>query len=314
MEVFSIALIAVGVLLAAAVPGYLLMKKGVISEACIPGFSKILIYICQPCLAIYTFKSAEYSPQKLVDIGIFACLAIAIPTVMLASVFAAVNKKSREEVIYRIITIASAFGNCAFFGIPIIEALFPVEVAKEVILYTTVYSVMMNITGWTVGSAIISRNTKYISLKKIILNPAFLGTAAALVLFIFEIPVQKDLLSMITSAAKMATPLSMLVMGMRLATMKEFGLFLNYRLYLTVALKQFALPLLAFLAVFFLPIDPTLGSVFFIISACPVAAVVLSYSEMVGEGQKEAAGVLLLGTVLSIVTLPIMALLLPLLG
>ena len=40
----------------------------------------------------------------------------------------------------------------------------------------------------------------------------------------------------------------------------------------------------------------------------------LSYSEMVGEGQKDAAAILLLGTLLSVVTLPVMSLLLPLLG
>ncbi len=314
MQVFSVSLIAVAVLILAAIPGYLLVKKKVLGEECIPGFSKILVYICQPCLAVYTFKSAEYSADKLIDIGIFAILAALIPSAVMALVFLAVNKRSKTNVIYRIITVASSFGNCAFFGIPIIEALFAAEVAKEVILYTTVYSMMMNITGWTVGSAIISRNTKYISIKKIIINPATLGTALALILFVLEIPVQSDLLSMITAAAKMATPLSMIVMGMRLATMKLGALFTDYRLYITVALKQLAMPLLAFLVLLLLPIDGTLKSVFFIISACPVAAVVLSYSEMVGEGQKSAANVLLLGTLLSIITLPMMTLLLPLLA
>ncbi|MBR2466652.1 MAG: AEC family transporter [Clostridia bacterium] len=312
MQVFFIALVAVAVLVAAAIPGYLLVKKKIVGEECIPGFSKILVYVCQPCLAVYTFKSAEYSVEKLVDIGIFAILATVVPFLIMGTVFLFVNKKSKEQTVYRIVTIASSFGNCAFFGIPIIEALFPPEVAKEVILYTTVYSMMMNITGWTVGSAIISRDIKYISVKKIFLNPAVLGTALALVLFIGEIPVQKDLLSMITAAAKMATPLSMMILGMRLATMRVGEIFSDYRIYLTVAIKQLVMPVVAFAFVFFLPIDPTLGSVFFIISACPVAAVVLTYSEMVGEGQRNAASMLLAGTLLSVVTLPIMTFLLPL--
>lgn len=314
MQVFSITLVAVAVLLAAAVPGYLLMKKKILPEACIPGFSKVLVYICQPCLAVYTFKSADYSPERLLDVGIFALLAAFVPSLMLAGAYLTVSRKCRGEVIYRVITIACAFGNCAFFGIPIIEALFAPEVAKEVILYTTVYSMMMNITGWTVGSAIISRDTRYISIKKILINPATLGTALALLLFVLEIPMQKDLFSMISSGAKMATPLSMLVMGMRLATVKPGSIFTDYRKYITVAAKQLLMPLVAFVAVWLLPIDPTLGSVFFVISACPVAAVVLSYSEMVGEGQKDAAAILLLGTLLSVVTLPVMSLLLPLLG
>jgi predicted permease len=314
MQVFSVTLVAVLVLLASAVPGYLLMKKKILSEACIPGFSKILVYVCQPCLAVYTFKSAEYSAQRLAEVGVFALLSAFVPSLVLLLAYLVFRNKGKEQVVYRIITIACAFGNCAFFGIPIIEAVFAVEVAREVILYTTVYSLMMNITGWTVGSAIISGDKRYISLYKIAVNPATLGTAVALFLFVLEIPIQKDLFSMISSAAKMATPLSMIVMGMRLATIRLSSLFTDVRKYLAVAVKQIAMPLVAFALLLVLPIDPTTKSVFFVISACPVASVVLSYSEMVGEGQKDAANILLLGTLLSVITLPCVSLLLPLLN
>jgi predicted permease len=307
-------LIAVAVLLLAAVPGFLLVKKRVLGEECISGFSKILVFVCQPCLAVYTFKSAEYSPEKLADIGIFALLATAVPAVMLGGAFLLVNKKSATLVVYRIITIAAAFGNCAFFGIPIIEALFP-KMASEVILYTTVYSVIMNITGWTVGSAIISRDTRYVSVRKIIMNPATLGTAVALVMFILEIPIEKNLFSMISSGAKMATPLSMIVMGMRLSTMKLSELFSDYRLYITIAVKQMFMPLIAFLIAFFLTgVDTGLRATFYITCSCPVASIVLNYSEIVGEGQKSAANLVLLSTALSILTLPLMMLLFPLIA
>ena len=72
------------------------------------------------------------------------------------------------------------------------------------------------------------------------------------------------------------------------------------------------MPLVGFLLVVFLPLNDGLRAALFIISACPVASVVLNYSELVGEGQKEAANMLLLGTMLSIFTLPIAMLLLPL--
>ena len=46
-------------------------------------------------------------------------------------------------------------------------------------------------------------------------------------------------------------------------------------------------------------------TVMFIIGACPVASVVLNFAEMLGEGQEEAADVFLLGTIMSIVTMPL---------
>lgn len=48
----------------------------------------------------------------------------------------------------------------------------------------------------------------------------------------------------------------------------------------------------------------------FVLACCPVASVVLNFSELLGEGQEDAADMLLLGTLLSILTMPIMLLLL----
>ena len=70
MQVFLISLFAVAVLLLTAVPGYLLIKRKLIGEDCIAGFSKVLIYVTQPCLVIYSFKTATFSLEKLREIGI----------------------------------------------------------------------------------------------------------------------------------------------------------------------------------------------------------------------------------------------------
>ena len=309
--IFKIALIAVAVLLLATVPGYIMMKRKMLDESCIAGFSKVLLFVCQPCLSVYTFTSATISTEKLIDMGIFAALTVAIFLIVLGGAFFLLRGKY-DEPIYRIVTIATTFANCAFFGIPIIEALLPYA-ASELLIYTTVFAVVMNVIGWTLGAAIISRNAEYISVKKIFLNPAIIGLAVAFVIYAFSIPIEGDLESMIVTTGRMSTPLSMLIMGMRLATMKIRSLFTDLRVYLTIAVKQIVMPLVGFGLVYFLPISSDVKQTFFIICACPVASVVLNFAEIVGSGQREAAKMLLLGTILSIATLPPMMLLLPLL-
>ena len=310
--IFKISLIAAAVLILAAVPGYIMMKRKMLDETCISGFSKILLFVCQPCLAVYTFTSATLSKDKLIEIGIFALLSAAILFVVLGGAYLVLRRKYGKP-IYRIVTIATAFANCAFFAIPIIEAILP-ETSEELIIFTTVFAVVMNVIGWTLGAAIISGDTKYISLKKIFLNPAMLGTLVALLIFILRIPIEGDLRNMIVTTARMSTPLSMIIMGMRLATMELRSLFTDVRAYLTIAVKQIVMPLVSFGLVYFLPISSDIKQTFFIICACPVASVVLNFAEIVGAGQREAAKMLLLGTFLSVVTLPPMMLLLPLLG
>ena len=311
MGTFLIALSAVAVLLLTAAPGFVFIKKNMVSRECMPGLSKILLFVCQPSLAIYTFSSVSFSLELIKSIGIFVLAAIAIHAVMLGAACLIIGKKF-SDVKNRIFTIAVSFANCAFFGIPIIEAVFG-EAASGLIVYTTVYALVMNILGWTAGSAIISSNMKHMKPIKILVNPSTIGVLIALPLFLFSITLPSELLNMITLLGKMTTPLSMLIMGMRLATMNPGDVFLSARGYITSAIKLVVMPLVAFLIIFAMPLSSEIKGAFYIMCSCPTASIVLNFSEIIGEGQKEAAGSVLLTTVLSIVTLPFMMLLLALL-
>lgn len=310
MKTFIVALGAVAVLLAVAVPGYVLKKKKMVGEDCMPSLSKILLYVCQPCLSVYTFKSATFSAAMLGNIGIFALLALLVQILMLGIAFLLFRRRMKNP-LYRIMTIACSLGNCAFFGIPILEALFP-ETAAGLLIYTSVYAIIMNIIGWTLGAAIISQNLKYVSIKKIFLNPAMFSLLIAIPFFVFEIPLPESVDSMVALIGRMSTPISMLIMGMRLATTNFKQMFTTKQIYISIAMKQFLMPILALLMIVFLPVDSGMKAVLYIICCCPVASVVLNFSEILGEGQKEAASTVLLSTILSILTLPIMTLLLPL--
>ena len=307
MSTFLITLFSVGILLLSAVPGYLFIKCRMVKEDFIPGVSKILVYICQPAIAIYSFARLDVSLSLLRDMAIFSLLVIALHVVVLVGVYFAFGGNGKRAV-YGIITLASASSNCTFFGIPIIEALFP-ETAAALIVYASIYSLIMNIIGWTVGAALITGNVKYISLKKVFLNPATISTGVAFLIFLVGINIPDTLLSSITVMGKMATPLSMLVLGMRLASIDLSTVFLDKKIYFSSAIKQFIMPLVALLLVLFIPMDSGIKICLYILAACPTASVVLAFSEMLESGQREASGAILLSTILSIVSLPLMVLL-----
>ena len=309
MSIFLTAIIAVAILLLTASPGYIFVKTKVFGEDAIPIFSKLLLFICQSALVVYTFSSAEFSLDKLKSIGLFILADVLIHAVMLGSACLILRKKF-ANVTARIATIATAFANSAFFGIPIIEAVMG-EGSEELIIYTTVYALVMNLLGWTAGSAIISKSRKYISLKKLFLNPYMISVLIAIPFFVFPITLPEQLNNMITILGKMTSPLSMIIIGMRLATSELKSVFGDVRIYLTALVKLMAMPLAAFCIIYFFPLSPEVKQTFYIICACPTASIVLNFSEIIGEGQREAAASVLLSTVLSIATLPLMMLLLP---
>lgn len=310
MSTFLIALGAVAILLLEAAPGFIFVKKKMLGEDSAAAFSKVLLYLCQPCLAVYTFSSAEFSAEKAADIGLFSLVTLVINGLMLGGAVLILRRRFADTS-YRVLTLAMAFANCAFFGIPIIEALLP-EAAQGLIVYTTVYATIMNILGWVVGIAIITGDTKNISPKKIFINPAMLGIAIGLPLFIFSIDLPAALFEAVALIGKMTTPISMLIMGMRLATTNFKSVFTSVKAYVAVAVKTVLMPLLAFAIVYFLPLPLDVKKTFFIICACPTASVVLNFFELCGEGQREATASVLLSTILSIATLPTMVLMLSL--
>ena len=169
----------------------------------------------------------------------------------------------------------------------------------------------MNLLGWTVGSGIIARSRKHITLRKLFLNPYMVSTLVAMPLFIFSPDMPTEIMSMITILGKATSPISMIIIGMRLATVDLKRMLRDTRTYLTALTKLVVMPILAFVVIYFFPIDSAVKVTFFIITACPSASIVLNFSELIGEGQKEAVSSVLMSTILSILTLPLLMLLIP---
>lgn len=298
---FFITLSAVATMLIYAVPAYLLGKFKITKFEHIPVLAAILLYVCTPAIIVNSFQKAHFSAQMLLRLGAFLILAFALQLAILGIAWLFVRKKS-HKVQYRISTIATSVGNCGFFGIPLIEALLPEN--PEAMVYVAVFSITMNTIAFTFGSLIISQDKKYIKPKKIFFNPAMLGAFVAIPLFVFGIQLPAFILSILDAFIKLSTPLCMFVLGMRLASIKFSDVFTNLSIYPSIFAKQIILPLLAALIAKLLPFDPIMETSLVIMCSCPVASVVLNLSELIGQGQKSAANCVLLGTILSIFTIP----------
>ena len=307
MGSFFAALTTVGVMLFYAVPGFLLVKSKLIGSDGISNFAKLLMYVCSPMLVIYSFINVEFSFALVGKMGIAFVFAMSIMLLFVILFSFVFKKKKDEDAKYRIYTLATVFPNCAFMGVPILQAVLPQY--PEALAFSVMFSMALNISAWTVGSFVITGDKKYIRPRKVFLNPQIFAMVVAIPLFIFgvELPTQLD--GMITLLGKMSTPLCMLIMGMRLATTPVKGIFLKPMQYLIIGIKQLLLPLIVFGILLLLPLDKNMENTMYIIFACPVASVILSFAEMLGQGQRDAANMVLLGTSLSALTIPIMCLL-----
>lgn len=303
--------LTVAIIMIYAVVGFCIIKFKLVKKESIPDFAKFLMYICQPILILYSFNQATYTNELGKTLLIAFGLIVGIFAVFLTTFVLIFRKKYKEKVAYRIYTIASCFGNVGFLGVPILEAVFKDNASAlgTALAISSVFLVVMNEIGWTIGSLIISQDKKYVRLVKIFLNPSIIAIYVALPLFFFGIKVPGRLDSVVTILAKMTTPLCMVILGMRLAVTSPKVVFANYKTYIIIVVKQIIMPLVMLLFVFALPIDQTVKQALVILASAPIASVVLNFSEMVGEGQEDAASLVLCGTILCILTMPLITLL-----
>ena len=315
MQAFLTTLITVSIMLLFAVPGFILIKTKAVRPESIPAFSKLLMYVCQPALTLYSFDKADFTPELGVNMLIFFAVITAAQLLFIGA-FCLIFRKKAADVRYRIATVATTLSNCSFLGVPLLEAIFPEW--QNAAVYSMMYFLSMNLLGWTLVSAIITRDKKYVSVKKIVLNPATLSILVALPFFLtgFKLNASNgaffaQLGNAVFILGKMTTPLCMLVLGMRLATLPLKPLFTSPLQYLAVGINQIVFPLFMLGVLTLLPVAAELKWCMYVMCACPVAAVVQNYAEILGEGREVAANTVLLGTLASVATLPALALFLP---
>jgi predicted permease len=304
---FSTVAFSVLIMLLYGVPGYIFVKIKMINPKSISAFALILLYVCQPCLSIYSFNKADFSPDMLKDMGIFIaiCLAVQVLGLLLGYL---IFRKKYDDIKYRIMTVAMIFGNIGFMGVPLLENLLPNY--PNAVLFSAIYIVIMNLVSWTVGLFIITGDKSYISIKKLVLNPPFLTLFITLPLFFTGTKLPVIIENSVTVLGKMTTPMCMLILGMRLATMSFKEIFGEKEIYITSAVKLIIFPLVAFGLIYFLPIENYIKATMLILTACPTASVVLNLAEIEKKGQNYAANNVLACTILSAITIPLVLLIL----
>ncbi len=307
---FVSTLIRVITMLAYAVPGFLFIKSKWVKPDAIPAFATLLLYVCSPALVFYTFSRSTYTPElnRMILITFGVALVLVTGTLLLLWL---ILRRRYSDVRWRVFTIASALGNVGFFGIPLLEHF--LSATPNAFLFSEVMSISMNMVAWTLGMFLLSGDKKFMRPLKIVTVPSFLAMLVAYPMFLFDLHFPAPVTEMLTLLGKMSTPVCMLILGMRLATVSVKELVTDWRSLLVSLFKLTVFPLIMFGMMMLLPIAPYARAAMFLLACCPCASVVLSLCELNGRGQKSAANAVLISTILCVITIPVMSqLILPL--
>lgn len=300
---FLTVLVNVAVLLALAVPGFILRKMKMLNESAISAFVVVLMYVNQPFLLVNSFLTSDYSNDILINMAIVLLLSFFFLLLMffIAKFFYFKHPDIDNKKVY---SYAVMFSNCGFMGIPVIQALFPGN--TEALIYVSLFNIAFNTLNWTLGIYILSGKKEYISFKKVALNPATIAVGIGLILFFFKIPMPDAIANGVSLIGNMTTPMAMLVTGIRLAEMPFKDIFKGFNIYIVSFLRLIASPIITYAVLSVLSISPLIKSVLIIIMAMPCAVTTIAFSERYGANSKEGVKCVLLSTILSALTIPVL--------
>lgn len=300
----------VGLLFLMLIPGFLLAKCGLSTTGLGKGLANLVLYIAQPALIVVAYVR-EFNQEIL-----FNAIWVFIFSVFSHFLFAGVaylcfrNAESGKQKMLRFATI---FSNAAYMGIPLIVAVLDAEAA----IYASVYNITFNLFLWSLGVMICTGDKKQASIKRVLLHPVTISAAIGLAIFLLPIDtyIPAVLIDGMEMLKGLVAPLSMIVIGLRLADMKFHGIFRDRYLYEFLFIRMLLLPAAIFVIMkglsFVLPsINETVMTVILVTAATPAATATSMFAEKY-DGDAAYAGTLVsISTLLAVLTMPLISLLL----
>ena len=210
--------------------------------------------------------------------------------------------------------LAGLIGNTSFLGIPIAIALLP----SSTINFTIGFDLGTTLFAWIFGPIFLQEKNK----KKNILNlkgflnglinsPASRGIIGVLIAYFFQL--EEILGNYLWIPARIVIVLAIIIVGTRLGIIinQKGGIFdLNEEIKFTILLKLFILPLSVFLISKFLNFNFYQSSAVILQAGTPTAISTILMAEAYDVKQKIASKILFTTTLISIITIPLLKILL----
>ena len=318
MQVFLLTLRQLGILAVLGLLGYILRKREKLTDSAMDLLSCIIVNISLPAI-IFSGFDIDFQPGMIGNVAIFALLEVAVMVV--SNVIGRLTGKMTGRTPDQLggWLFAHVVSNSGLVGVVVISALY----GSPAMIYVSISLVISNIY-LAVGEDRIFRRTGGArspaegetsvptgqKLRKLLLKPMFLAAVLGLVFFLFRIPYPVFLSEILSTVKAINAPLAMFIVGANLADDDLRVLFKSPTLYIFSLTRLVILPVLCCVILSFFPLDKYIVAALVLIAAMPAPDVIVPCSREAGADSVFAAQVTVFSTILSPVTIPLMAMLL----
>lgn len=289
-------------------PGVYFGRKNIIDEKQCEGISSIVVNIAWPCLVI-TALQMDFSETLLINSGLLAG-AFVIASVLAYAVGMGLCRflKTDDQITYLIIYMF-LFSNTGFMGIPVCETLY----GEEGVFYAALMDSLSDVFVFTVGTFLVKKSMG-VTIKnnpKELITPGLISIVIGVGLFLLDIKLPTVLADTLATVGGITTPLAMFIIGYKLGKMNFKDMLGDRIAYIVSGFRLIVLPAIVLVALWGLGVEMTvLTKVIAMEIAMPVATCTVIFVEQYRGNTEFASKCVLLSTLLSVVTIPVFAMLL----
>lgn len=288
--------------------GYAAHKLGFMGGDFDTALSKLVINITLPCMILVSVCGREL-PDVDILLSLLALSAVGYAIAVVASLIVPRLMRAPEPGAYSFVI---AFGNVGFIGFPVLSAV----LGPDAVLYAAIANIPWYILSSSVGVLMISGvptggvGAAVRESAGRLLSPMLAASVVVLIMALAGINDLGVLGDGLSTCGNLTTPAALLICGSSLASYSVREMLGNWRAYVACAMRLLGVPLLLLLALRgFAPTSLVL-SVIVLGQAMPVATNGILYCLMYDMDAKPVMQGMFISVILSILTIPAMALLL----
>lgn len=292
------------VLAAMMAVGYCLRKKAWLHKEAYQIISRIVVNIFNPLLIIDGVINRELTggASHVGATVVFVCIYFVV-LFAAGQLFAPLLAKDREE--SKLYKLMLMFSNVGFMGIPVVTGIY----GKGATIYVIFYMLGYNVLLYSYGLHVLRQESGgFKELLKNICNSGVIASLLAIVLFAVKPPLPAFVKGFCSYMGGATIPLSMILIGFSLADTKWKHIFGNVRLLLFTAVKMLVIPIAAALLLHLCPGDAMTKGIFVLQLAMPVGSILALMAADNGLEGKTCTDGIVLSTLLSVATIPIVCL------
>ena len=284
------------ILLVFGAVGYGLAKADIIKADHSKMLSGLLVYVFSSCNTFRTFATnfnVEYlkSNYLLILVSIIILVVLSLISHFAAKLF---SEKKYTRYVYEYSMIIPNFG---YMGYALAESL----LGAMGLLSVMVFSIPMSIYIYLIAFCILAKKP---FTPKGLLNIMTITMVLGMLSGLFEVQMPSVVTSILDTSRACMAPTSMLLAGVVISKFKLKEILSNGRIYIITVLRLTVIPVVAGICLsIFLPMSIVQPAVIFLAMPCGLNTVV--FPDLVGEDCRVGAGLALVSSLRSCITIPI---------